>query len=88
MENHRYLSRQLKHGVILALEKELKTKLDRSQLDKETWINHEDNDTCCLFNGVLCIYNCINVAKREEEEVVGSRLPDNMNDVLDEVMEH
>jgi hypothetical protein len=30
VENQRYLSRHLKHGVISVLEKELKTKLDRS----------------------------------------------------------
>jgi hypothetical protein len=75
VENHHYMSRQLKHGVISALEKELKTKLDRSQLDKEIQINCEDDAASHLFNGVLHICNRINVAKRQEEEVLGSSLP-------------
>ncbi len=87
-ENHHYLSCQLKHGVISALEKELKAKFDRSQLDKETWINCKDDTASHLFNAVFHIYHCMNVAKRQEEEVVGSSLPNNMKDVLEEVMEH
>jgi hypothetical protein len=70
------------------LEKELKTKLDRSQSDKETWINYEEDAASFLFNGVLHIYNHINVSKRQEEEVVGNSLPNNVKDVLDEVMEY
>jgi hypothetical protein len=88
VENHRYLSCQLKHGAISALVKELKTRLDRSQLDKETPNNCEDNAACCLFNDVLHIYNRINIAKRQEEKVVGNSLQDNVKDVLDGVMEY
>ncbi len=56
------------------LEKELKTKLDSSQLDKETWINCEDEAASCLFNGVLHMYNRINIAKKSRAESGGKQL--------------
>jgi hypothetical protein len=80
--------RKLQHGTIAALEKKLTTKLDRTRLDKETRINWDDDAASHLFNGVHHIYNRINVAKSREVEVGGRSLPNNIKDVLDEVMEY
>ncbi len=80
--------RQLQHGTIAALEKQLTTKLDRTRLDKETCIKKDDDTASRLFNGVHHIYNRINVAKSQEVEVGGSSLPNNIKDVLDEVIEY
>ena len=46
---------------------------------------------CCLmFNGVTHMYNRIDITKRKEKEVevvTSAGVPDNMADVLDEVMD-
>jgi hypothetical protein len=71
-----------------ALENQLKTKLDRTKLDQETCINSDDDAANRLFNGIVHIYNRINQATNQEVNVVADGLPDNVRDVLDEVMEY
>ena len=87
-DNEQNFERKLQPGAIAALENQLKTKLDRKQLDQETRINSEDDAANCLFNGVVHIYNRINQLTNREENVGGGTLPDNVKDVLDEVMEY
>jgi hypothetical protein len=70
------------------LEKQLTTRLDRSCLDKESWINRDNDSASCLFNGVHHIYNHINIAKGCEQEVDGNSLPDKITDILDKIMEY
>ncbi len=72
---------------IAALENQLKTKVDRKQLEQETRINSEDDAANRLFNGVVHIYNSINQLTNREANVGGGTLPDNVK-VLDEVMEY
>jgi hypothetical protein len=84
----RYFERKLEHGTVSVLEKQLTTKLDRTRLEKECRINSEDDAASWLFNGVHHIYNCINVAKNREQEMVGPGSKDDIVDVLDEVMDH
>jgi hypothetical protein len=65
------------------------TKLDLTRLDKESMINREDDGASWLFNGIQHMYNRINVTKSREKEVVSTvGIPDNMADVLDEVMDY
>ena len=87
-DNEQNFERKLQTGAIAALENQLKTKLDRKQLDQETRINSEDDAANCLFNGVVHIYNRINQLTNREENVGGGTLPDNVKDVLDKVMEY
>ncbi len=70
------------------LEKKLRTRLDRSHLDKESQINHEDDSASHLFKGVHHIYNRINIAKSCEQEVDGNSLLGKITDILDKVMEY
>ena len=58
-DNEQNFERKLQPGAIAALENQLKTKLDRKQLDQETCINSEDYADNRLFNGVVHIYNRI-----------------------------
>jgi len=62
--------------------------LIKKKLDEETRINREDNAANHLFNGVVHIYNRINQLTNREVNVGGGTLPDNVKDVLDEVMEY
>ena len=87
-DNEQNFERKLQPGAIAALENQLKTKLDRKQLDQETRINSEDDAANRLFNGVVHIYNRINQLTNREANVGGGTLPDNVKDVLDEVMEY
>lgn len=80
--------RKLQPGAIAALESRLKTKLDRKKLDQETCINSEDDAANRLFNGVVHIYNRINLASNRDVNVGADTLPENVRDVLDEVMEY
>ena len=86
--NEQNLKRKLQPGAIAALENQLKTKLDPKKLDEETRINREDDAANRLFNGVVHIYNRINQLTNLEVNVGGGALPDNVKDVLDEVMEY
>jgi hypothetical protein len=83
-----YLEWKLEEGAIAALDKQLTTKLDRSRLNKELEINQDNVAVSQLFNSAHHIYNCINAAKSREQEVAGNSVPDNMKDVLDEVMDY
>jgi hypothetical protein len=87
-DNEQNFKRKLQPGAIAALENQLKTKLNRKQLDQETRINSEDGAANCLFNGVVHIYNRINQLTNREENVGGGTLLDNVKDVLDKVMEY
>ena len=53
-------------------------------------INREDDGASQLFNGIQHMYNRINVTKSRDKEAVSSTvgIPDNMADVLDEVMDY
>ena len=73
----------------MSFDKMITTKLDLTRLDKESLINREDNGASRLFNGIQHMYNCINVTKSREKEVASTvGIPDNMADVLDEVMDY
>ena len=73
----------------MSFDKMITTKLDLMRLDKESLINREDNGASRLFNGIQHMYNRINVTKSREKEVVSTvGIPDNMADVLDEVMDY
>ena len=73
----------------MSFDKMITTKLDLTRLDKESLINREDNGASRLFNGIQHMYNPINVTKSREKEVVSTvGIPDNMADVLDEVMDY
>jgi hypothetical protein len=85
---HCYLKRKLEPGAIASLEKELKTKLDRSTLEKESRINWDNDAANGLFNGAHHIYNRINLVKSREQKVVGNNVPNNIKDVLDKVMDY
>jgi hypothetical protein len=85
---HAQLVRQLEFRSIPVQEKKLRTRLDRSHLDKESQINHEDDSASRLFKGVHHIYNHINIAKSCEQEVDGNSLPGKITDILDKVMEY
>ena len=87
-DNEQNFERKLQPGAIAALKNQLKIKLDRKQLDQETCINSEDDAANRLFNGVVHIYNHINQLTNQEANVGGGTLPDNVKDVLDEVMEY
>ena len=52
-------------------------------------INREDDGASQLFNGIQHMYNRINVTKSREKEVMSTvGIPDNMADVLYEVMDY
>jgi hypothetical protein len=88
-DSHRYLDHTLKHGTISGLEKQLTTKLDRTWLERETRINRENDAASQLFNSVYHIYNQINIAKKQEQEVVGHHgVLEDIVDILDEVMDY
>ena len=48
-DNKQNFERKLQPGAISALENQLKTKLDRKQVDQETRINSEDDTTNCYL---------------------------------------
>ena len=48
-DNEQNFERKLQPGAIAALENQLKTKLDRKQVDQETRINSEDDTTNCYL---------------------------------------
>ena len=58
--NEQNFEQKLQPGAIAVLENQLKTKLNRKQLDQETRINSEDDAANRLFNRVVHIYNRIN----------------------------
>ena len=73
----------------MSFDKMITTKLDRTRLDKESMINREDDGASRLFNGIQHMYNRINVTKSREKEVVSTvGIPDNIADILDEVMDY
>ena len=86
--NEQNFEQKLQPGAIAVLENQLKTKLNRKQLDQETRINSEDDAANRLFNRVVHIYNRINQLMNWETNVGGDALPDNVKDVLDEIMEY
>ncbi len=87
-DKHAYFVCKLELGSIPALEKQLTTSLDISCLDKESWINCDDDSASHLFHRVHHIYNRINIAKSCEQEVDGNSLWDKIIDVLDKVMDY
>ena len=54
-DNKQNFERKLQPGAISALENQLKTKLDRKQVDQETRINSED-DTINCYLMELCTF--------------------------------
>ena len=86
--NELNFERKLQPGAIAALENQLKTKLDPTKLHEESCINREDDAANRLFNGVVHIYNRINQLANRKGNVGEGELPENVKDVLDEVMEY
>ena len=64
------------------------TKLDRKKLDQEkTFIQHVDSADI-LLNGVNHIYGQISVSRERERTNNNDNVPEEINDVIDEVMEY
>ena len=64
------------------------TKLDRKKLDRETtFIQHEDS-AGILLNGVNHIYARISVSREQERSSNNDKIPEGINDVIDEIMEY
>jgi hypothetical protein len=83
-----YIHRKLEKGTISSFEKLLTTKLDRSRLDKETRVNRDNDAANLLFNDVAHMYDRIDITKSKEKEVVNTTsIPNNIANVLDEVMD-
>ncbi len=75
----KYMHCKLEKGRISSYDKLLKTKLNRSKLDKETRVNWEDDAANLLFDGVTHMYNQIDITKSKEKEVVHTAgIPDNI----------
>jgi len=64
------------------------TKLNRKKLDREmTFIQHEDLASL-LLNGVNHIYGRISVSREREQSSNNDKVPEGINDVIDEIMEY
>ena len=69
------------HGLIT-------TKIDRTKLQQETtFIQHEDS-AGILLNGVNHIYTRISVSREGERRGKSDKVPEGIDDVIDEVMEY
>ena len=72
----------------MSLQGLITTKLDRKKLNWETtFIQHEDL-ACILLNGVNHIYARISVSREREQSSNNHKVPEGINDVIDEIMEY
>jgi hypothetical protein len=80
--------RVLEQGFMMTLGGLITTKLDRKKLDWETtFIQHEDS-AGLLLNGVNHIYGRISVSRERERSSNNDKVPEGINDVIDEIMEY
>ena len=82
------LGQKLRDGYMMTLQGNIKTKLDRKRLEREmTYIQHEDS-AGILLNGVNHIYGRIAFHRERERQSNLEQLPENLHDIIDEVMEY
>jgi len=80
--------RVLEQGFMMTLGGLITTKLNRKKLDREmTFIQHEDLASL-LLNGVNHIYGRISVSREREQSSNNDKVPEGINDVIDEIMEY